>query len=63
MRKMKASMALYLFLISIAITSTAAWVTHVVYCIQNQEYLFLIAGALVAPVGAIHGFGLWFGIW
>jgi hypothetical protein len=40
----------------------AAWITHIVWCIQNREFLFMIAAGLVAPVGAIHGFCLWFGI-
>ena len=24
---------------------------------------FLVAGALVAPIGVIHGTGIWFGVW
>ena len=40
----------------------AGWGTHVVYCIQNELWLFLFAGALAAPVGVIHGIGLWFGL-
>lgn len=41
----------------------AGWVTHVVTCIQTENWVFLIAGAIAAPVGAIHGWGLWFGWW
>lgn len=41
----------------------AAWVTHVVNTIAAEAYLFLIAGAVFAPVGVIHGIGLWFGAW
>ena len=39
-----------------------AWITHIVWCIQNREFLFMIAGALIGPIGVIHGFCLWFGI-
>lgn len=41
----------------------AAWITHVITCIQNSEWLFLIAGAIAVPVAWVHGTGLWFNIW
>lgn len=40
-----------------------AWIQHIVTCIQNQEWLLLIAGAFIAPVGMIHGWGIWLGWW
>jgi hypothetical protein len=56
---------LYLFLVGIALgcTSFAAWLTHVVVCIKAANWLFLIAGAICAPVGVIHGVGVWLGAW
>jgi hypothetical protein len=39
----------------------AAWLTHVVSCLVAQTWGFLIAGALFAPVGVIHGIGIWVG--
>jgi len=53
-------MKLYALLLTL-ITLTSAWVTHVIYCLLGAKYLLLIAGALVAPVGIIHGIGIWFG--
>lgn len=41
----------------------AAWITHIVVCLKTASYLLLIAGALVFPVGIIHGVGSWFGAW
>lgn len=41
----------------------APWIYHLVYCFQNEKYLLLIAGAIVAPVGWFHGFGAFFGWW
>lgn len=49
--------------IAIMIASIAAWITHVVVCIKAASWGFLIAGAIFAPVGVIHGVGVWFGIW
>lgn len=39
----------------------AAWVTHVLTCLSTGAWGFLVAGALVFPIGIIHGIGLWFG--
>ena len=50
----------YLFL---GITMLAAWATHVFICLKTASWGFLIAGALAAPVGVIHGIGIWFGAW
>jgi hypothetical protein len=41
--------------------SIAGWVTHIVWCIQNDEILFMIAGALIAPLAVIHGWCIWLG--
>ena len=50
--------ALYLTLLVLAI---ASWLTHVVVCIKAGSWGLLIAGAIFAPVGMIHGHGIWFG--
>lgn len=41
----------------------SAWVQHVITCISNEQWGFLIAGAIAFPVGMIHGIGIWFGVW
>lgn len=41
----------------------ASWLTHVIVCIKASEWLFLIAGGIVAPIAWIHGTGIWFGVW
>lgn len=48
--------------LALVITSIAAWITHVVVCIKTASWLFLIAGAILAPIGVVHGIGVWFGI-
>jgi hypothetical protein len=40
----------------------AAWITHIITCLSGQIWGFLIAGAIMFPIGIIHGIGLWFGI-
>ena len=48
--------------VMLGIISIAAWLTHIIHCLIHAKYLLLIAGALIAPVGVIHGVGLWFGV-
>lgn len=49
--------------IAILISVFAPIINHIVYCFQNQEYVLLLAGTIVFPVGWFHGLGLWFGFW
>jgi len=39
----------------------AAWITHIIHCLSEEAWGFLIAGAIMFPIGIIHGVGLWFG--
>lgn len=41
----------------------AAWITHLVVCFKAGSWGFLIAGAILPPIGIIHGAGSWFGFW
>lgn len=49
--------------LAIVLGSMLAWLTHVIVCIKAGAWLFLIAGAIFAPIGVIHGTGVWFGAW
>jgi hypothetical protein len=37
-----------------------AWLTHIFTCFAQGLWEFLIAGAIMFPVGILHGFYLWF---
>ena len=39
------------------------WITHVVVCLKDTDWGFLIAGAIFFPVAWVHGTGVWFGLW
>ena len=41
----------------------AGWITHIVVCLREEQFLLLIGGAIMFPVGVIHGIGCWFGWW
>lgn len=48
--------------IAFLLTMFGAWCTHIFSCLLTAKYVLLVAGALVAPVGVIHGIGIWFGV-
>jgi len=52
-----------LFPVLMVVWLFAAWLTHIIACIQTMAWGFLIAGAVVFPVAWIHGTGIWFGWW
>lgn len=41
----------------------AGWLQHLYTCFTTEAWGFLIAGAIFAPVGVIHGIGIWLGLW
>lgn len=54
---------MFKFLGFLGLVSIAGWITHVIVCLKASLWGFLIAGAIAAPVGIIHGIGCWFGAW
>ena len=55
--------ALLIFFICLALASFGAWGTHVISCLMDERWGFLIAGAIAVPIAVLHGVGIWFGIW
>jgi hypothetical protein len=43
-----------------AVVCIAAWFNHIFTCFNEGLWGFLIAGALMFPIGIIHGVWLWF---
>jgi hypothetical protein len=50
-------------IVVLGFTGLAAWVTHIITCLREDEWGFLIAGALFFPIAIIHGIGVWLGLW
>jgi len=46
----------------LAIVAVAAWLTHIVFCLTQGAWGFLIAGALLFPIAIIHGVLIWLGV-
>lgn len=40
----------------------AGWLTHIFTCLADGLWGFLIAGAICFPIGIIHGWGIWLGL-
>jgi len=47
----------------IFIAALCGWATHIITCLGDGLWGFLVAGALFFPIGVIHGIGIWFGVW
>lgn len=46
--------------IAIGFTLFMAWLNHIFTCFADGLWGFLIAGAIMFPVGILHGIWLWF---
>lgn len=57
-----ATLGLLLTVLTLLLGSAAAWITHVIVCIKASAWILLLFGCIVAPVGVIHGIGVWLGI-
>lgn len=44
----------------IGFTCFFAWLTHIFTCFAEGLWGFLVAGAIMFPIGILHGFYLWF---
>lgn len=59
MKELAAVFGLILFWV----TLVSPWFYHLYYCFTNKEYVLLLVGTLLVPIGWIHGLGAFFGWW
>lgn len=57
---MKTVFAIFTFF---GLAAFGGWVQHIFTCLTLGKWGFLIAGALLPPIGVIHGWGVWLGAW
>ena len=58
-----ATLGCYPAAVVLALSAIPAWFTHIYVCFTNDQWGFLIAGAICAPVAVVHGWGIWMGVW
>jgi hypothetical protein len=51
------------FCLLLGATCYSAWLTHIVDYAGDRLWGFLVTGAIVFPVGIVHGAGVWVGAW
>ncbi len=49
--------------LGVGMLAFGGWLQHLYTCFTQELWGFLIAGAIFFPVGVIHGWGIWLGIW
>lgn len=52
-----------IFAIAVFLAMVASWFTHIYRCFTEEQWGFLVAGALMFPIAIVHGIGIWFGAW
>lgn len=53
----------FLLMAALVVAGPAAWITHLIRCFTEEQWGFLIGGAIFFPVAIVHGVGIWFGAW
>ncbi len=62
MKKMAGFVRGEILVVLFMLAMVAAWFTHVITCLIEGSWGFLIAGAILFPVAIIHGFLIWIGV-
>jgi hypothetical protein len=52
-----------LMVMAVALPSVAAWSQHLYTCGAEDRWAFAALGAILFPIGIVHGTGVWFGFW
>ena len=52
----------FLAFVFIGIIPIASWIRHLIWVIDNQEWLFGIFALFLAPIGVLHGFCVFLGV-
>lgn len=56
------ALPIVVLVVGLLLMLSAAWITHVITCLLEGAWGFLIAGAIMFPIAIVHGIGIWFGI-
>lgn len=51
-----------IFFICIALATFGAYVQHFITAINEEMWVLLVLGAVIFPVGMLHGWLVWFGV-
>ncbi|PHS59672.1 MAG: hypothetical protein COB03_02185 [Alteromonas sp.] len=51
-----------IFFIGIALATFGAYIQHFVTAINEEMWVLLVLGAVIFPVGVLHGWLVWFGV-
>jgi hypothetical protein len=45
------------------VLAAAGWITSIVACVSENRLGLLIVNLSLFPVGVVHGWGIWLGVW
>lgn len=61
MRK-SAPIATFVTLLVVAVTLASAYVQHFITTIHAEQWVLLVVGAVMPPLGVLHGMLVWMGV-
>lgn len=52
----------FLFLVGVTLATFGAYIQHFVTAINEEMWVLLVLGAVIFPVGMLHGWLVWLGV-
>lgn len=49
-------------MIAIWLSAVGGFVQHIITCVHNEAVFLLTLGVILPPIGVLHGWGVWLGI-
>ena len=51
-----------IFTIAIIVATAGAWIQHFITTVSEEMWVLLVVGAILPPVGVLHGWLVWVGV-
>lgn len=51
-----------MFMVAFVLATVGAWVQHLITTVSEEMWVLLVVGAIIPPVGVLHGWLVWFGV-
>jgi len=50
-------------IIAFVMSMFASWSTAIIVSLKRGDWLLGIVDLIIPPIGVVHGYGIWFGVW
>lgn len=56
------ALAGFMLMIAVILATAGAWVQHFITTVSEEMWVLLVVGAIIPPVGVLHGWLVWIGV-